>query len=98
MAINPDDLNIVQNTDKKRFEVEIDGELAMVEYIAAGKNIIFTHTEVPVAFEGMGVGGALANHVLEYARDNELKVQPLCPFIKSYLMRHKDDYEGMIQW
>ena len=98
MAVNPDDLNVVNNPDKKRFEVEIDGKLALVEYIHAGTNIVFTHTEVPEEFEGMGVGAKMAKVALSFAQENNLKVQPLCPFIKSYILRHKDEYQDLVQW
>lgn len=97
MAVNPDDLNVVNNPEKKRFEIKIDGKLAMVEYIHAGSNIVFTHTEVPVEFEGMGIGAKMAKVALDFSRENNLKVQPLCPFIKSYIMRH-EEYHDLAQW
>ena len=47
---------------------------------------MFTHTEVDPAFEGKGVGGALARHALdEVAEDGDRKVMPLCPFIKAWI-------------
>ena len=97
MAIDPKDLNIVNNPEQKRFEVEIDGQLAMVQYIHAGSNIVFTHTEVPVELEGQGIAGAMAKVALDFARDNDLKVQPLCPFIKAYMQRHKE-YHDLASW
>ena len=33
--------NVVNNPEKKRFEVEVEGKLAICEYIHVGKNIIF---------------------------------------------------------
>jgi predicted GNAT family acetyltransferase len=36
------------------------------------------------------VGSALAKHVLDYARENKLRVMPLCPFIKAYIDRHPE--------
>ncbi|MCE7946859.1 MAG: N-acetyltransferase [Chloroflexi bacterium CFX4] len=88
-----DDLNsseVVHNPEQKRFELPIGDHLALVEYIPAGTNIVFTHTEVPPALEGQGVGSRLAKHALDYAVENGLKIQPLCPFIAAYIRRHPE--------
>lgn len=86
-----DNLNIVHNTDEKQFEITLgDGSLAKIEYQLAGKNIIYTHTEVPEAYEGQGIASKLAHHVMEYAKENHLKVQALCPFVKKYVDEHKE--------
>ncbi|MEO0564853.1 MAG: GNAT family N-acetyltransferase [Chloroflexota bacterium] len=90
-------VNVVNNPEEKRFEAELpDGSLALAEYNIAGKNIIFTHTEVPVAYEGEGIGAQLAYTALEYAKSEGFKVQPLCPFIKAYILRHPEYKE--ISW
>lgn len=89
-TINPDDLTVVNNAQARRFEVRVGDQLAFSEYMLAGSNIIFTHTEVPPALEGQGVGSRLARAALDHARDNALKVQALCPFIKGYVDRHPE--------
>ena len=88
--IDKDKLEVVHNPDAKRFEIRLGDELAMVEYLQNKKNIIFTHTEVPVQYEGQGIGKILAEYVLNYAREQGYKVQPLCPFIKAYVQRHPE--------
>ncbi len=84
------ELAIVQNTDKRRFETTVNGITAFVEYNLFNNGINYTHTEVPGELEGKGIGSALAKHVLEYAKENHLKVMPLCPFIKKYIDRHPE--------
>lgn len=76
----------------KRFEAHVDGALAgFAEYLVAGKRIVFTHTEVDPAFEGQGVGGALARFGLDQVRDGgELEVVPVCPFIASWIHKHPE--------
>ncbi len=90
MADNIDQLDIRNNPDESRFELEIEGKTAIVEYMIAGKNIIYTHTEVPPEFEGKGIGSALAKYVLDYAAEHGYKVQALCPFISAYVRRHPE--------
>ncbi len=90
MDIDLDNLNIVNNTDENRFEAKIGEKLAIIEYMRTGNNIIYTHTEVPEEFEGHGIAGKMAHHVMEYAKNEGLKVQPLCPFVKAYVNRHPE--------
>lgn len=84
------ELHIVNNEAESRFEVQVGDEVAFAEYQLAGKNIIFTHTEVPTTLEGQGIGSKLARFGLDYAKDNGYKVQALCPFINSYVSKHEE--------
>jgi uncharacterized protein len=91
MELNVEQLEVVNNEPEFRFEAKLpNGQYAFVEYMRAKANIIYTHTEVPSEYEGMGVANRLAFVVMEYAKDNDLKVQALCPFIDSYVKRHKE--------
>jgi predicted GNAT family acetyltransferase len=83
-------LPVRQNSEANRFELEVDGQLAILEYMRAGPNIIYTHTEVPLALEGRGLARQLAHHAMEYARGEGLKVQALCPFVSGYVDRHPE--------
>ncbi len=82
--------SIDQNTEANRFELTTEGKTAIVEYELSGNRIALVHTEVPPQLEGRGIGSALAKHVLEYAQTHQLKVLPLCPFIKAYIDRHPE--------
>ncbi len=81
---------IKNNTDKKWFEAELDGHKGRIEYMLTKDRIIYTHTEVDPALEGRGVGSRLVKTALEYARQNELKIMPLCPFVAGYMKRHPE--------
>lgn len=73
----------------------MQGHLALLEYIRAGSNITYTHTEIPPNLEGMGIGSKLARHALAFARDNDLKVILICPFVTGYLRRHPE-YQPLV--
>ena len=87
-----DDVVVTRNPDANRWEARVDGELAgFAAYRLREDVIMFTHTEVDDAFEGRGVGGALARTALdEVAEEGTHAVLPLCPFIKSWIGRHPD--------
>ena len=84
------DVNVVMNEAERRFEAKLDGETAFAEYRLIDHGIILPHTVVPEAFEGKGVGSALAKTALGYAREQGLKVIPLCPFIAGYIQKHPE--------
>jgi predicted GNAT family acetyltransferase len=87
---DPIDVKVVHNPAEKRFEVSLNGETALMEYMLAGTNMIFTHTEVPPAFEGRGIGNQMAHYGLTYAREHGYRVQALCPFVAAFVKRHKE--------
>jgi predicted GNAT family acetyltransferase len=91
------DVQVTLNEEKKRYEARVDGELAGSAYFdAADDLIVFTHTEVDDAFEGKGVGSALARFALDDVRaDGRRKVVPRCPFIKGWIDRHPD-YQDLL--
>ena len=84
-------LSVVNNEAKNRFETDLDGHTAFLNYKQRGGSLILVHTEVPAEVGGRGAGAALVRTALEYARANALKVVPLCPFVKSYMERHPEN-------
>jgi len=83
--------DITFNPEKKRFELEVDGHMAIIESILTNENVMYlTHTEVPVALEGKGVGKRIVEGALNYIKDHDYKLAPLCPFVAAYLKRHTD--------
>ena len=89
------DLPVVHNAEARHFEMTVDGQRAFAAYRSRDGTIVLTHTEVPLALEGRGIGGALARAALEYARDAGLAVVPLCPFMARYT-RHPQ-YQPLIR-
>ena len=81
---------VVDNVARHRFELEVDGETAFAAYKSDDKVITFTHTIVPPALEGRGIGSRLVRGALDIVRGQGLKVVPLCPFVKAYIERHEE--------
>lgn len=82
---------IRDNRERNRFEADLgDGSLAIADYRLRPGAIIFTHTEVPPAHEGRGIGSALIRFALTSARDRGLRVVPICPFFAAYMKKHAE--------
>jgi hypothetical protein len=68
MASSTPTYAIRDNLQKHRFEADLgDGSLAIADYELLQSKIIFTHTEVPPAHEGQGIGSALIRYALSWA-------------------------------
>ncbi|WP_433829725.1 GNAT family N-acetyltransferase [Flavobacterium anhuiense] len=75
----------INDTKKGYFEATEDGkEAGKMTYTWAGDSkFIIDHTEVSPEFNGKGVGKKLVLAAVDYARANNVKIIPLCPFAKS---------------
>ena len=81
---------VVHNAANQRFEMDVDGQLSVLEYTFKNHRLFLTHTEVPPALQNQGLGTKLAHAALEYARKNELNVVAICPFVKEYVGSHPE--------
>ncbi|WP_306884944.1 GNAT family N-acetyltransferase [Amorphus orientalis] len=74
----------------------VDGSGEMTFSKASPTMIIVDHTAVPDSMRGMGVAGALARRVIADARKAGQKIVPLCPFLRSYMDRHREESADVI--
>jgi uncharacterized protein len=96
MPADPERPIVKHNPDLGRFEIQVDGHLAVLEYRLEGHTVIFTHTGVPAVLEGRGIGSQLARSGLEYAQEKSLQVVPVCWFVAGYIQRHPE-YQGIVK-
>lgn len=85
--------------DKKalsRFELDVSGVTAFMNYQLAGNVISLNHTETPIAARGRGIASQLVKGVLQIARERGLKIVPRCPFVAAYVAKHPQ-FGGLLQ-
>ena len=83
--------DVANNERERRYELSVGDHLAIAAYELSGDTIRFTHTEVPEALEGKGVGSRLVAGALADVRRLGLKVVPLCPFVRHYIEKHPEE-------
>jgi predicted GNAT family acetyltransferase len=81
---------VAHNVSKSRFEMEVGGQLAVAEYRRDGDRMLFTHTEVPPQFRGHGLAEKVVLFGLAVARQENLRVVPLCSYVARVLQRHPE--------
>lgn len=75
------------------FVIEHEGKLlAEMKIGIQDGNLTVYHTEVSEALKGQGIGSKLLAEMVSHARQNNLKVIPLCPYVHAQFKRHPDEY------
>lgn len=73
-----------QQGHRGAFFVEEEGRrLASLTYTVAGSRVILDHTDVDDVLRGTGTGRKLVAAAVDWAREEEVKLMPLCPFARS---------------
>src|SRR3712207_3401358 len=76
--------DVVERPKKGRFELPVQGELALAYYELDGERVVLTHTEVPEALSGRGIGSRLAKGVFDILQASGRKTIAECPFMAGY--------------
>jgi predicted GNAT family acetyltransferase len=80
-----------QSGHRGAFFVEEDGKrLAQLTYTIVGTKAILDHTEVDDVLRGTGTGRKLVAAAVEWARENNMRLLPLCPFARSVFDKTPD--------
>jgi uncharacterized protein len=91
--IDINSIPVTNNPDKSRFEIVAGEDIAWLDYEREGDTIRYTHTEVPPALQGKGLGKKLAFAVLDYAQNNNLEVEAICPVVIK-AVKENPQYQG----
>lgn len=89
---------VVRNApDRQRYEAWAGDRLAaLADYLPTEELVAFTHTEVLAGFEGQGIASTLIRWALDDVRAQQLSVLPVCPFVRSFLDSHPEEYGDLL--
>jgi len=83
--------NFSHNNDDRRFELVVEGHLCYIEYTEDKPKVLsLNHTWVPETLRGQVAAGRLAHAVMEWCRDNVVRIIPVCPYLVTFLKRHPE--------
>jgi len=83
-------MEVKHNPAQGRYELDTEHGTAVAIYRQQGDRAIFTHTEVPPADEGKGIGSQLVRAALDDTRRRGLKIVPACSFVAAFMRRHPE--------
>ncbi|MEP6484553.1 MAG: GNAT family N-acetyltransferase [Rudaea sp.] len=88
-------MSVIDNPERHRFEYEVEGKTAFIDYRRSPGVVALTHAEVPTELEGRGVGSHLVRGTLDLVRASGDKVIPACSFVAAFIQRNAD-YQDLV--
>ena len=79
---------VSDNVARRRFELEVDGHIAYLEYYRAPATLTLLHTEVPLEIRGRHIADRLVEAALAIGRSEGRRLIVVCPFERAYMQRH----------
>ena len=96
IAIDLDD-----DPNKAWYDAKVTGRAQEAEQTlsnATGRPMIADHTSIPEGFRGLGVAQALAERLIEVARNNGQRILQICPFVRAHTVKNKEALVDVIKW
>lgn len=90
-------LTITHNKDANQFVTIVDGKISRLDYSVSsdGKTLNFYSTFVPPELRGRNLGQEIVKFALDFAKENDCKIIPSCPFVKRFIDNHPE-YENIV--
>ncbi|HVV68845.1 MAG TPA: GNAT family N-acetyltransferase [Gammaproteobacteria bacterium] len=86
-------MELVIQHDKltKKFFADINGQIAELDYALEEDSVLnYYRTFVPPELRGSQIGEKIVKFALDYARENNYKIIPSCPFVERIIARHPE--------
>ncbi len=93
------DIQHKDTESKGEFFIEKDGErIGELTYTHEDSDVItIDHTEVSDDYRGQGLAKKLVLKSVDYARENELSIKPVCPYTKVVLEKDEDLHDVLLK-
>ena len=84
------------DSNEGAFYIEQNGEaLGEMTYTIENGNMIIDHTEVDESLRGKNIGHQLVEQGVEYARQQQLKIIPLCTYAKA-VIENTEEFQDVL--
>ncbi|WP_415328156.1 GNAT family N-acetyltransferase [Chryseobacterium sp. MMS23-Vi53] len=72
-----------------------DKKAGKMDISVIGKKLTVYHTEVDEEYAGKGFAKILLDKLVSYARENDMKIVPLCPYVHAQFKRNPEQYKDV---
>jgi len=87
-AVSEAALQIRDNVERSRFELDVQGHLVLANYRRQGPVLFIDWVEAPRPLRGTGAADRLMQGIVDLARREGLTVRPICGYAAAWLRRH----------
>lgn len=84
--------------EKNRGEIQLfsdENKAGKMDISVSGNLLTVYHTEVDEIYNGKGFAKILLNKLVSYARENNMKIIPLCPYVHAQFKHHPEEFEDV---
>ena len=86
-------VNIKESKEKFYIGDSPDESIAYIEIDFKGNTLTIDSTRVDQSLQGQGIGQQLIVYAVEYARKNNLKIIPICPYAIKQFEKHPEYHD-----
>lgn len=87
--MSTNNLNILLDLQHQMFFVKVPDGTAYLKFERLEEDVLeYTETYVPESVRKLGIGNELVDHAFQYAISKNLKVKPVCSFVKDFLKKN----------
>lgn len=84
---------IGDNKNLSRFEMHEAGEIVFADYTRLQNILTIRYVFSPESLRGSGAAGRLMAGIAEKARQENLKIIPICGYAAAWLQKHKEHHD-----
>ena len=87
---------IYEERKLRLIDEENNEDIGYISFDRKNDTVIIISTVVYEKYQGKGMASALIKEILTYAKNNNLKIKPLCSFVVHYIEKHPEYKELVI--
>ena len=84
------DIKVLHDKVNERFIANIEGNEAYASYSLQDDILKLYATFTPAHLRGRGIAATIVEHVFKYARENNIKVEPACSYVQTFILHNKE--------
>lgn len=85
-----ENIPLLKNEEKKRFEIEYNLHVAFIDYKETSHQIALTHTEAEPELAGTGAAAAVVEKTLHFIEESGKKLLPFCPYVFAFIKKNPE--------
>lgn len=89
-------LSVNDNEFLRQFELQVDGELAKIEYASQDRKIFLTKLEMSETLKEKGYLEPFIEKVLDLIKEREIRVMPTSPAIARFMRKNRRKYKELL--
>ena len=90
------DVEITDNEFLRQFELQVDDNLARIEYALQERKIFLTKYDMPAELEEKGYRDAFIKAVFEEVKDRGISLVPTSPEVAGYMRKNRRKYKDLL--